>query len=66
MPSFSFANDVCHTIAMIVCESTPIEWVTRDDDTFQIIIQTRAWKNGNRMTVREPLVFDSLGQVYWR
>ena len=47
-------------------ESTPIEWVTRDDDKFQINIQTRAWKNGNRMTVSEPLVFDSLGQVYWR
>lgn len=25
-------------------ESAPIEWVTRDDDKFQINIQTRAWK----------------------
>lgn len=47
-------------------ESTPLEWVTRGDDKFQINIQTRAWKNGNRMTVNEPLVFDSLCQVYWR
>lgn len=47
-------------------ESTAIEWVARDDDKFQIIIQTRAWKNGNRMTVSEPLVFNRSGQVYWR
>ena len=47
-------------------ESTAIKWVARDDDKFQIIIQTRAWKNGNRMTVSEPLVFNRSGQVYWR
>ena len=47
-------------------ESTAIEWVARDDDKFQIIIQTRAWKNGNRMTVSEALVFNRSGQVYWR
>ena len=47
-------------------ESTAIKWVARDDDKFQIIIQTRAWKNGNRMTVSEALVFNRSGQVYWR
>ena len=47
-------------------ESTPLEWVTRGDDKFQINIQTRAWKNGRRMTVLEWVLMDRDAKVLWR
>lgn len=33
-------------------ETTPIAWINRDDGKFQVDIQTRVWKNGQRQTVR--------------
>lgn len=37
-------------------ETTPIKWLYRDDGYFRVVIQTRAWKDGQRYTVAEPLV----------
>ena len=47
-------------------ETTPIAWINRDDGKFQVDIQTRVWKNGKRQTVKEYVVFDKDGIVYWR
>ncbi len=47
-------------------ESKPTEWIVRDDDKFQINIQTRAWKNGRRMTVLEWVLMDRDAKVLWR
>ena len=47
-------------------ESTPIEWIARDDGKFQINIQTRAWKNGKRQTVMEWVLIDDSAKMLWR
>ncbi|NHB57067.1 hypothetical protein G9F32_03335 [Acinetobacter sp. 194] len=47
-------------------ETTPIAWVQRNDGKFQVDIQTQVWKNGKRQTVKEYVVFDANGMVYWR
>lgn len=47
-------------------ETTPIEWLQRQDGLLQVRIQTRAWRQGQRYTVTEPLVFSPDGRVVWR
>ena len=47
-------------------ETTPIKWLSRDDGYFQVMMQTRAWKDGQRYTVAEPLVIRKDGLVIYR
>jgi hypothetical protein len=47
-------------------ETSPIEWLPRQDGLFQVNIQTRAWRAGQRYTVSEPLVIHPDGTVIWR
>jgi len=47
-------------------ETTPVEWLKRDDSHFQIVFRTRAWKDGQRYTVKEPLIVKKNGEPIWR
>jgi hypothetical protein len=47
-------------------ETTPTEWLHRDDGRFQIVMRTRAWKAGKRYTVPEKLLINPSGTVLWR
>jgi hypothetical protein len=47
-------------------ETTPIKWLPRDDGLLQESIQTRAWRNGHRYTVTEPLLIKPDGTVLFR
>ena len=47
-------------------ETTPVKWLHRDNGYFQVMMQTRAWKNGQRYTVAEPLVIRKDGFVVYR
>ena len=47
-------------------ETTPVEWLHRTDGKFQVIMRTRAWRNGQRYTVSEPLLIGSDGVVMYR
>jgi hypothetical protein len=47
-------------------ESVPVEWIARDDECFQIKIRTRAWKDGQRYTVYEPLIVTADGRALYR
>jgi hypothetical protein len=47
-------------------ETTPIEWLHRDDGLFQVRIRTRAWRDGQRYTVYEPLIIRPDGVVLYR
>lgn len=47
-------------------ETIPVEWLDRDDPMFQVSIRTSAWKNGQRFTVYEPLLFKADGTILWR
>jgi len=47
-------------------ETTPIEWLHRDDGLFQVVMRTRAWKSGKRYTVSEPLVIRADGTPLYR
>lgn len=47
-------------------ETKPVEWLDRDDELFQVRIRTRAWRNGQRYTVYEPLIIRPDGTVVYR
>ncbi|MBI3852366.1 MAG: hypothetical protein HY298_19085 [Verrucomicrobia bacterium] len=47
-------------------ETTPIQWLPREDGWFQVVMRTRAWKAGKRYTVSEPLTIRSDGYIGWR
>ena len=47
-------------------ETTPIEWLPRDDGRFQVVMRTRAWKAGQRYTVSEGLLIASDGTPLYR
>jgi hypothetical protein len=47
-------------------ETTPVEWLHRDDGVFQVRMRTRAWRGGQRYTVSEPLVIRPNGVVVYR
>lgn len=47
-------------------ESRPIGWIEREDELYQIEIQTRAWRSGQRFTVSEKLLIEPNGKVLWR
>jgi len=47
-------------------ETTPIEWLPRDDGRFQVVMRTRAWKAGQRYTVSERLLITSGGTPLYR
>jgi hypothetical protein len=44
----------------------PVQWLSRDDGLFQVVMRTRAWRAGRRYTVSEPLVIKPDGTVLWR
>jgi len=47
-------------------ETTPVEWLHRDDGRFQIVMRTRAWRAGKHYTVSENLLISRGGSVLWR
>jgi hypothetical protein len=47
-------------------ETTPVEWLTREDGMFQVVMRTRAWRAGRRYTVSEPLLINRSGAVLRR
>jgi hypothetical protein len=47
-------------------ETTPVEWLHRDDGRFQVVMRTGAWKSGRRYTVSERLVIDPDGTPLYR
>jgi hypothetical protein len=47
-------------------ETTPVEWLHRDDGRFQVVMRTRAWKAGRRYTVSENLLIDPDGTPLYR
>jgi hypothetical protein len=47
-------------------ETTPVEWLYRDDGRFQVVMRTRVWRAGRRYTVSEPLLISRSGTVLWR
>lgn len=47
-------------------ETTPMEWLHREDGLFQITMRTRAWKSGQRYTVSEKLVIRKDGTPLYR
>lgn len=47
-------------------ETIPVQWLPRDDGLLQVSIQTRAWRNGQRYAVAEPLIIKPDGTVLIR
>lgn len=47
-------------------ETTPVEWLHRDDGRFQVVMRTRAWKAGRRYTVSEKLLIAANGTPLYR
>ena len=47
-------------------ETTPAEWLHREDGWFQVRMRTRAWRDGQRYTVSEPLLIKPDGTVLYR
>ena len=47
-------------------ETTPLKWLHRDDDLFQLQTRTRAWKSGQRYTTSETLVIKPDGTCLWQ
>lgn len=47
-------------------ETTPVEWLHRDDGRFQVVMRTRAWKAGRRYTVSEKLLISADGTPLYR
>jgi hypothetical protein len=47
-------------------ETTPVEWLHREDGWFQVRMRTRAWRDGQRYTVSEPLLIKPDGTVLYR
>ena len=47
-------------------ETSPVEWLPRDDGSFHIVLRTRAWQSGKRYTASEPLIIRPDGTPLWR
>jgi hypothetical protein len=47
-------------------ETTPTEWLRREDGWLQVRMRTRAWRAGQRYTVSEPLLIKPDGTVLYR
>jgi hypothetical protein len=47
-------------------ETTPVEWLHREDGRFQVVMRTRAWKAGRRYTVSEKLLISADGIPLYR
>jgi len=47
-------------------ETEPVQWLPRDDGLLQVSMRTRAWRNGQRSTVAEPLIIKPDGTVLFR
>jgi hypothetical protein len=47
-------------------ETTPTEWLYREDGWFQVWMRTRGWRGGQRYTVSEPLLIKPDGTVLYR
>ena len=47
-------------------ETAPTKWLERDDSNYQVVFRTHAWKDGQRFTVKEPLIIKSDGTPLWR
>lgn len=47
-------------------ETTPVEWLPREDGQLQVLIRTRAWRNGQRYTAAEPLLIKPDGTPFFR
>jgi hypothetical protein len=47
-------------------ETTPVQWLNREDGRFQVVMRTRAWRARQRYTVSEPLLINPSGTVFWR
>jgi hypothetical protein len=47
-------------------ETTPVEWLYREDGRFQVVMRTRVWRAARRYTVSEPLLISRSGTVLWR
>lgn len=47
-------------------ETTPVEWLHREDGRFVVRMRTRAWRSGQRYTVSEPLHIRADGTVLYR
>jgi len=47
-------------------ETTPIEWLHRDDGRYMVVMRTRAWKGGRRYTVSENLLIAADGTPLYR
>jgi hypothetical protein len=47
-------------------ETQPVEWLHRDDGSFQVTIRTRAWQSRQRFTASEPVIVRPDGTLLWR
>jgi hypothetical protein len=47
-------------------ETLPTRWLPRTDGLLQVLIRTRAWRDGQRYTVSEPLIIKPDGTVLFR
>jgi len=47
-------------------ETTPVEWLHRENGWFQVRLRTRAWRGGQRYTVSEPLLIKPDGTILYR
>lgn len=47
-------------------ETRALQWIDRKDGLLQLRVRTQAWRQGQRYTVEEPVLFDATGRVLWR
>jgi hypothetical protein len=47
-------------------ETKPVKWLIGFNDLFRIELNTKAWKDGKRYSVSEPLIIMPSGDVIWR
>ena len=47
-------------------ETRPIALLSREDELLQVTVETRAWRGGQRFTVREHVMVRGDGSVLWR
>jgi hypothetical protein len=47
-------------------ETTPVEWLHRNDGLFGVRMRTRAWRGGQRYSASDPLLIRPDGTVLWR
>jgi hypothetical protein len=47
-------------------ETTPVDWLNREDGWCQVVMRTRAWRDGQRYTVSEPLLIKPDGTILYR